>query len=358
MNYAPSHLRDLLPGAHPFDDIIDVRSPSEFGQDRIPTAHNLPVLDDDERARVGTIYTQQSPFLARKIGAALVARNAAQHIETALADRLGGWRPLIYCWRGGQRSNSFASILAQIGWRVGVLEGGYRQYRRLVLEVLDTPVPCPVVLLDGNTGTAKTDLLARLGAHGVQVIDLEGLAQHRGSVFGAMGEQPAQKDFESRLAQALVRLDPALPVVIEAESHRIGARQLPGQLWRAMCAAPRIEIDAPVPARARYLAQAYGDIIADRPRLLDTINRLRPMHPATQITAWHDQAQAGADVDLAESLVVHHYDPAYGRARARTDSPAPAVQLHSPTLDDAGLALLAQEVATAAIGLAAAAAKP
>ena len=194
-----------------YDDIIDVRSPAEFAQDHVPGAISLPVLSDKERARVGTIYKQVNPFDARKIGAALVSRNAATHIEGPLANRTGGWRPLVYCWRGGQRSGSFAVILKQIGWRADTLEGGYRAYRRLVARLLhDDPLPWRIILIDGNTGTAKTRLLGELAAQGAQVLDLEHLAQHKGSLFGGLnGPQPAQKMFESRLASALIPLDPA-----------------------------------------------------------------------------------------------------------------------------------------------------
>ncbi|NNE86436.1 MAG: tRNA 2-selenouridine(34) synthase MnmH, partial [Silicimonas sp.] len=172
MVYALKSLGDL--GDLHFDTIIDVRAPAEFAEDHIPAAINLPVLSDEERARVGTIYVQKSPFLARKIGAALVARNAAAHIEEHLMGFDGGWQPLVYCWRGGQRSGSFASILAQIGWRVETLEGGYQSYRRLVVDRLyQAAYPARPVLLDGNTGTAKTEVLARLPQYGVQVIDLE-----------------------------------------------------------------------------------------------------------------------------------------------------------------------------------------
>lgn len=177
-----------------FDDIIDVRAPAEWAEDHLPEAISLPVLDDAERARVGTIYKQESPFSARKIGAALVAKNAARHLEGALADKPGGWRPLVYCWRGGQRSGSFASILSQIGWRVETVAGGYKSWRSLIVHALyDAPVLSPVVVLDGNTGTAKTELLALMRLQGLQVIDLEALANHRGSLFGGMlGGQPSQ----------------------------------------------------------------------------------------------------------------------------------------------------------------------
>ena len=213
----------------PFDTVIDARSPAEYAEDHLPGAINLPVLSNEERARVGTIYTQESPFRARRVGGALVARNVAAHIEAALADKPKTWRPLVYCWRGGQRSGAFSLILRQVGWAAETIEGGWRAYRRLVQHALyQAPWPAPVVLLDGNTGTAKTDMLALLAARGVQVLDLEGLANHRGSLFGAMaGGQPAQKGFESALAHARARLDPARPVVIEAESSKIGQLLLP-----------------------------------------------------------------------------------------------------------------------------------
>lgn len=301
------------------DAVIDVRSPSEYADDHLPGAINLPVLDDAERARVGTIYKQQSPFLARKIGAALVARNSARHLEGALAGMGGGWRPLVYCWRGGQRSGAFATILAQVGWRVELVSGGWKSWRRLVTAALhDHPVPGPVIVLDGNTGSAKTELLGLLAARGVQVIDLEGLANHRGSLFGAMaGGQPSQKLFEGRLAMRLAALDPARPVVVEAESSKVGDIALPPRLWAAMAAAPRLRIAAPVEARAAYLARAYADLTEDRARLAGIIDRLRPVHPAETIETWLRLAAEGAFAPLARELMARHYDPRYDKHRAR-----------------------------------------
>lgn len=203
----------------PFDDIIDVRSPAEFAEDHVPGAISLPVLSNEERAQVGTLYKQVDPFVARKVGAALVSRNAANHLEGPLADRKGSWRPLVYCWRGGQRSGSFASILAHIGWRADTVKGGYKAFRALVVEAMhDSPLPFRLVPIDGMTGTAKTALLHRIAAKGGQVIDLEGAANHRGSLFGAMGEQPSQKMFETRIAMALAGFDPARPVFVEIGS--------------------------------------------------------------------------------------------------------------------------------------------
>ena len=303
--------------AAPFDTVIDVRSPAEFAEDHVPGAISLPVLSNDERARVGTIYTQEAPFKARKIGAALVARNAAAHIEGPLAGHDGAWKPLVYCWRGGQRSGSFASILSQIGWRAETVEGGYRSYRRLVVAAMhDDPLPHRLVLLDGNTGTAKTELLGLLAARGVQVVDLEGLAAHRGSVFGAVARpQPAQKAFESGLARAFAGLDPARPVLVEAESSKIGNLLIPPSVWAAMTCAPRLRVSAPLDARARYLARAYADMVADPAALRDVLALLIPFHGRDQVAAWQGMAETGQFVALAGELMARHYDARYAKSR-------------------------------------------
>ncbi|MEY3307986.1 MAG: hypothetical protein RLZZ413_2024 [Pseudomonadota bacterium] len=328
-----------------FDDIIDVRAPEEWTEDHVPGAISLPVLDDAERARVGTIYKRESPFRARKVGAALVAKNAAAHLEGPLADKPGGWQPLVYCWRGGQRSGSFASILSQIGWRVETVAGGYKTYRTLVVQALyDAPVLSPVIVLDGNTGTAKTDLLALMAARGVQVIDLEGLANHRGSLFGGRaGGQPSQKGFESRLAMALAALDPARPVVVEAESSKIGDCRMPPRLWRAMVAAPRLAVSAPLAARAAYLARAYADLTADPVELAMVINRLRPMQAAETVDRWLALAASGAFEPLAAELMALHYDPRYAKQRSLTEA-QPAQIVETPSLTAGALPAIADDL--------------
>ncbi len=328
----------------PFDEVIDVRSPSEYAEDHIPGAINLPVLSDDERARVGTIYVREDRFLARKIGAALIARNAAAHLQGPLADRDGGWRPLVYCWRGGQRSGSLAAIFGQIGWRVDTVAGGYRAFRRLVVEALyDRPFAPPVVLIDGGTGTAKTRLLAHLAAVGGQVIDLEGMARHRGSVFGPTGAgQPTQKTFESGLAMALTRLDPARPVYLEAESSKIGDIVVPPSLWQAMLAAPRIGLSAPLAARAAHLAADYADLTADQDRLAGVLDRLVRYHGHAQVDAWKALAAEGAFAALAEDLVRVHYDPRYARQSRHGATRLAGFDL--PDLSDDTLTAVAREI--------------
>lgn len=319
------------------DMLIDVRAPSEYRQDHIPGAVNLPVLSDAQRITVGTIYKQQSPFSARKIGAAMVARNAAAHIEGPLADKPGGWRPLVYCWRGGQRSGSFAAILREIGWQVETVKGGYKSWRRLVVQALhDHPLPFRLQLIDGGTGTGKTRLLARLAARGAQTIDLEALAAHRGSVFGPTGlTQPSQKAFEGRLAMALCRFDPARPVFVEAESARIGQCQIPPALWKAMLQAPRVHLTAPLLSRSRHLMQDYADIIADTPRLQAVLEKLKIYHGQKQVAEWSAMAAAGAYEDLCIALITRHYDPRYKQGLRRADTPVQ--HLHLAGLDDTAL---------------------
>jgi tRNA 2-selenouridine synthase len=330
-----------------YDAVIDVRSPAEFAEDHAPGAINLPVLSDQERAEVGTIYVQQSRFTARRIGAAYIARNVSRHLETALADKPGSFQPLIYCWRGGQRSNAMATILSQVGWRTAVLSGGYRTWRRHVTARLyDHRLALKLVLLDGCTGTGKTEVLQRLADRGVQVIDLEGLAVHRGSLFGALhGQpQPSQKMFESQLLGVLDGLDPARPVVAEAESSKIGERMTPPALWEAMATAPRIELSAPAPLRAGYLVRAYRDIAEDRPALDEALRRLPTPPGRKRLAAWSELADAGDFEALALALMELHYDPAYRRASRKAARPGIAV-LELAGLEAADLDAAADEIA-------------
>ncbi len=312
-----------------YDLVIDVRSPAEFAEDHLPGAINLPVLSNEERAEVGTIYVQDSRFRARRIGAAYIARNVARHLETALADRPAKFRPLLYCWRGGMRSNAMATILSAIGWRVAVVDGGYKTWRRLVVGALfESAAPINLVRIDGETGAAKTAILRALGRRGVRIIDLEALANHKGSVFGETPgvAQPPQKLFETALFDAL-RGAGAGPIIVEAESAHIGRIALPRRFWKAMAGSPRIALSAPVEERARFLLETYRDFIESPGLVAAAVERLRPFHPKERVEEWLAQAAARDWRSLAAALTRDHYDPLYARGRKRGAPPVAAVRL-------------------------------
>ncbi|MDE0852673.1 tRNA 2-selenouridine(34) synthase MnmH [Yoonia sp.] len=337
-------LQDIL--AHSADMLIDARTPAEFAEDHVPGAINMPSLTNEQRAEIGTIYVQDNAFKARRLGAAMVARNVATHLEGPLREKDGGWQPIVYCWRGGQRSGSFTSILQQIGWRADTIEGGYQRYRHLVSKYLyDSDLPHSFILLDGNTGTGKTALLARLKDRGVQTIDLEGLANHRGSLLGRMaGAQPSQKGFETALATALIACDPTKPIVLEAESSKVGRVNLPPSLWSKMCDAPRVMITADLDARATFLANAYADVTDDPEDLRARLQPLRRIRGHAIVDEWEALLAAKALPSLAASLMAQHYDAAYGKSRGDQAFDLLGT-IHAETLDDAGLAQATDKIA-------------
>jgi len=294
-----------------FDEVIDVRSPAEFALDHVPAAVNCPVLDDAERAHVGTLYKQISPFDARKIGAALVAKNIARHIEERFRGRDHGWRPLVYCWRGGQRSAAMAHVLRQVGWDAATLEGGYRAYRREVMAQLDkTPQRFRFQVVCGATGSGKSRLLAVLATQGAQVLDLERLARHRGSLLGELpGEpQPSQKMFDSLVWSALKHLDPARPVFVEAESKKIGQLQVPARLLARMREGECLRLEVPQGERVRFLIEEYRHFLEEP---------AASRYGRAVIGRWLAQTDSGAWSELVADLLVTHYDPSYLRAAAQ-----------------------------------------
>jgi len=307
-----------------YDMVIDVRAPGEFAHDHIPGAVNLPVLSDEERSIVGRLYTQDSPFVARKHGAALVARNIAGHIEGVLSEMPSNFSPLIHCWRGGQRSQSFAQICSAIGWRSFVLKGGYKFYRREVRSYLDRiPSTLKLIIIAGRTGSGKTDILKALSEKGAQVLDLEGLASHRGSLLGRVKNvaQPSQRMFETLLHSQLQRFHPDQPVYIESESSRIGDVQVPAELWKRILVSPQIPISTPRSARAEYLLGEYSHLTREIDDLNTLVAGMTRRHGSERTNHWQSLIDTRAWSALAYELLKAHYDPAYDNTLQRHKRP-------------------------------------
>lgn len=300
-----------------FDDILDVRSPAEYADDHIPGAMSVPVLNDEERAHIGTLYTQVSPFDAKKLGAALIARNIAHHLEDKFSDRSKSWRPLVYCWRGGMRSGAMAHILAQVGWNTTQLEGGYKSYRRHVIRSLGMlPTQFDFQVISGGTGSGKSHLLHALIEQGAQVLDLEELAQHRGSLLGRIPDQPqpSQKTFETRLWDALRSFTPNRPVYIEAESRKVGALSLPTTLVECMHKSPCVSIEAPKEARIKFLIEDYAHFLNNPTLLTARLSLLVELHGHEVINRWCEMVKKSEWSLLVGELLTQHYDPAYKRS--------------------------------------------
>lgn len=303
-----------------FAEIVDVRSPGEFAQDHIPGSINCPVLDDNERARVGTLYSQVSPFTAGRVGAALIARNIARHIEASFADRPKTWRPLIYCWRGGQRSAAMAHVMRQIGWDVKRLAGGYKTYRRAVvagIEALAGKLDYRVIC--GLTGAGKSILLRHLDRLGAQTVDLEQLAAHRGSVLGELpGEtQPSQKMLESRIWLKLKSLDLRRPVYIESESRKVGNLRVPepliARMWQSEC----VWLETALPVRVALLMRDYRHLTEDVRTLHARLDCLVRLHGQEKINRWKDKVASTHWPEFVTQMLQEHYDPAYIKSIAR-----------------------------------------
>jgi tRNA 2-selenouridine synthase len=300
-----------------FDEIIDVRSEDEFAEDHIPGAINCPVLDNAQRAQVGTIYKQVSSFDAKKIGAALVSANIARHLQERFQERPRSWRPLVYCWRGGGRSGALAHVLHQVGWRVGRLDGGYKAYRRVVIADLEhLPSRYSWRVICGLTGSGKSRLLRALKAHGGQVLDLEALAAHRGSVLGNLPDerQPAQKMFESLIWNGLRNFSTAHPVYVEAESKKVGNLRVPEALIAAMWAGECVQLDAERALRVQLLKEEYAHYIDHPQTLIAKLECLIALYGRETIDKWKRSARTGQWDTLTEDLLLRHYDPAYTRS--------------------------------------------
>jgi tRNA 2-selenouridine synthase len=330
-----------------FDEIIDVRTPPEFREDHIPGALNFPVLTEQERERVGTLYKQVSSFEAKKTGAVLITRNIARHIEDYFAAKPKNWRPLIYCWRGGKRSGAMAHILSEIGWKVARLEGGYKAYRRRVIEDLATlPQAFQFEVVCGPTGSGKSRFLQALAASGGQVLDLEQLAAHRGSVLGNLPDapQPSQKMFDSQIWHQLRHFDPAKPVYVEAESKKVGQLRVPDALIERMWQGHCVALEVASAQRVQLLKEEYAHFIADPQSLLEKVACLKELHSKERLAHWNTLAHAGRWDEFVLDMLVSHYDPAYHRSTLKHYPQLDqATVLHPAGISPAGFAGLARE---------------
>jgi len=303
--------------AQGFDDIIDCRSPAEFAHDRIPGAINCWSLDDEQRKLVGTVYKEQGAFAGRRLGAGLVSINIGKHLATQLTGKPKDWRPLVYCWRGGQRSGAMATVLGQIGYRVTLLQGGYKAYRNQVLAALPEHCLLPkFIVLCGRTGVGKTRLLQMLKGQGEQVLDLEGLASHRGSLFGGLGlaHQPSPALFDSFLYKEMAGYDVSRPVWTEAESAKVGALHLPKNLVAQIRLAPRVVIEADLAARVSTILSDYQADQLSPDDVHPLIDKLPARVSHQDRDLLRDSVNASDWDAVTRALIQYHYDPSYGRS--------------------------------------------
>lgn len=334
-----------------FEVLIDARSPAEFALDHIPGAINCPVLDDEERRIVGTLYKQTGAFEARRVGGAMVAANLARHLTEKFADHPKGWRPLVYCWRGGLRSGSMVTWLRMVGWDAQQLAGGYKAFRAEVVRRIEALAPqLELRVVCGPTGSAKTALLHALAAEGAQVLDLEGLARHKGSVLGDVPgvAQPSQKRFETALATQLAGFDLSRPIFVESESRKIGQMAVPTVLLERLRASPCIEIVAPPEARLDYLLRDYAYLGDDGEALAAKLARLHGMLANEVLARWLAWARAGELRPLFAELMALHYDPLYARSLGRNYQGRDAAQqLSTDGLTPADLTSMARQLVAA-----------
>jgi tRNA 2-selenouridine synthase len=303
-----------------FDTVIDARTQDEHADDHLPGAVNWPSLDNEQRKQIGTLYKQVSPFEAKKRGAALVAANIARHIETHVIDKPRTWKPLAYCWRGGKRSGSLALVLDQIGFRVHLVEGGYKAFRTEVLaQIPDLAQRLTYRVVCGPTGSGKTRLLHALREAGAQVLDLEGLANHRSSVLGIIPgvPQPSQKRYDTLVWQALRELDPARPVFVESESRKVGNVAVPEALITRMRESECIDLQLADDERVALLMEDYDFFVRDPELFCERLGALVELRGRGVVDDWQAKVRAGDVTSVVRELLVNHYDPGYAASIRR-----------------------------------------
>ena len=332
-----------------FSEIIDVRSPSEFEDDHLPGAINLPVLNDEERITVGTLH-KSTPFAARRLGAGLISANAARHLAEHFAEKDKSYAPLVYCWRGGMRSNSLAHILRSVGWRARLLQGGYKAFRKFASDDLERILSVDgleLTVLAGPTGVAKTRLLTTLEGQGAQVLDLEGLANHRGSILGLApnSSQPTQKYFESQLWDTLRNFDPTQPIFTEAESNRIGKLHCPPALWSKLGQGRIVSVHLPLDQRAAFLLDDYPHFTDDPDHLKALLEKLIKLRGHAQVEEWTNQIDSGQWTEFVASILKNHYDLAYRRAGdEKSNYPAPSASIELSDFSESALLSAARQL--------------
>jgi tRNA 2-selenouridine synthase len=339
---------DALDSLSQFDTIIDARTPAEHAEDRLPGAVNWPSLDDEQRVVVGTLYKQVNAFEAKKRGAAMVARNVAAHIERELLDKPKGWKPLVYCWRGGNRSGAMATIFSAIGFQVTLLEGGYKAFRQAVLA--DIPLLAQNLnfrVVCGPTGVGKTRLLHALARAGAQVLDLEALAEHRSSVLGSLpGQpQPSQRLFDSRVWAALRAFDRRHPVYVEAESKRVGNVTVNDALMTRMRASSCLTVALSPDARVKLLMEDYAQFSSDTEFFCERLGLLTVLRGKNTVATWQAQARAGDTQGVVQALLDQHYDPKYEESMRRNFAAYAQSRVWTPADGEAStLQVLAQDI--------------
>ncbi len=311
---------DAVARLESFDTVIDARSESEYAEDHLPGAVNWPTLNDAERKTIGTLYVQVSQFEAKKRGAAIAARNISHHIEREVINKPKDWKPLTYCWRGGKRSGSLSLILDQIGFRVALVEGGYKAFRAaMLLDIAARVAPLRLCVVCGTTGSGKTRLLQALSTLGAQVLDLEALARHRSSVLGALPgiAQPTQKAFDTLVWDALRGFDPARPVFVESESKKVGNVSIPTALVAHMRAAPCLNLVLPVEQRVALLLEDYKFFVQNPVHFCERLDALTEIRGKAVIGEWKGKVMAGDLCPVVEELLTLHYDPVYVQSMQR-----------------------------------------